>query len=415
MTATAFETVGDILDRTEPEPQPVGAFTPAVLDGVPELPPPGIHFGIPDEDYHALPALSSHGIRKIAASPMVFWAKTPWLSEIARKREAERIARAEEKNHLTIGKAYHCRIMEGAEEFARRFAVELSPEECEDALEGTDQIKAAIVEAGHKPFAKVPDKLPDGADYQRSARKADWIAQLLDIDPDAKILDVMQERHREEHSGKAFIGREAYEQIEIAARMVESDPEIRHAFRDGFPEVTLIWTCDKTGVPMKARVDYLKLKAIVDLKSIANQRERSLENAIRYEIASYHYTVQPSVYAEGVDAVRRLVRDHGGKAVFTYGEAGALRSERIAWASKWAANDEAEWLWVFQQKGDAPVTRALFYPLRGTTRTVIDHVVLQQKRRFREFSETFGTDPWLDVKPIYDLADEDLPASATEI
>jgi hypothetical protein len=91
-------------------------------------------------------------------------------------------------------------------------------------------------------------------------------------------------------------------------------PEVRHAFRDGYPEVVLIWHCPKTGVPMKARVDYLKLKAIVDLKSIANQRERSLENAIRFEIASYNYNVQPAVYSEGVEAVRKLVRE--GKALY---------------------------------------------------------------------------------------------------
>jgi hypothetical protein len=42
-------------------------------------------------------------------------------------------------------------------------------------------------------------------------------------------------------------------------------------------------------------------------------------------------------------------------------------------------------------------------------------IVRREKKRFRQFSETFGCDPWLDVRPIYDLADEDVPASATEI
>lgn len=407
-------TVGDILEgRDEPRPaDPApGAFSPETLDGTPELPADGIYFGMPEEVYHSLPALSSHGIKKLAASPMVFWASTPWLSEIGKKRWEERRKRAEEKAHLTIGRAYHCRIMEGADEFARRFAVDLSPEECADALDGNDQIKAAISEAGEKPFSKVKDKLPDGAEYMRPAKKADWIAQLLDIDPEARILDVLNEQHRAAHEGKSFISRETFEQIEIAARMVELDPEIRHAFTDGYPEATLIWHCARTGCPMKARVDYLKLKAIVDLKSVGNQRERSLENAIRWEIAGYHYNVQPSVYVEGVDAVRKLVRDVGFDVVH-----GAMeRNIPTDWIKKWAAQRDCEWLWVFQQKGDAPVTRGVFYPLAGTTKMVTDDIVLKQKRRFRQFSETFGTDPWLDVRPIYDLADEDLPQSATDI
>jgi len=46
---------------------------------------------------------------------------------------------------------------------------------------------------------------------------------------------------------------------------------------------------------------------------------------------------------------------------------------------------------------------------------VTDQQVLKQKERFRHFSEIYGTDPWLDIRPIYDMADEDLPPWATEI
>lgn len=412
-----METVAECIGDTPRKEEPVGLFYPAVLPETPELPAPGIYFGMSEEDYHALPALSSHGIRKLAASPMLFWAQTPWVSELGRKRHVERLAKAEEKQHLVVGKAYHCRIMEGREAFDRRFAIELSEEECADALAHTDQIKAAIAGAGEKPVVKVPDQLPDnGGEYMRAAKKADWIAQLLEIDPAAKILDVMQEQHRAAHQGKGFISREAFEQIEIAAKMIEADPEIRHAFRDGYPEVVLIWTCPRTGVPMKMRADYLKLRAVVDLKSIGNQRERSLEQAIRWEIASYHYNIQPSVYAEGIEIVRRMVKERGGEVIHCSESMGVEAGcEAGVWAKKWAQQSDLEWLWVFQQKGDAPVTRGVFYPLAGSTRMVTDEIVRQQKRRFRKFSETFGTDPWVDVHPIYDLADEDLPASATEI
>jgi hypothetical protein len=58
-------------------------------------------------------------------------------------RGAEKLA--DEKQHHTLGKAYHCRIMEGAAEFARRFVVELDPADYPNALVHTDQIKAAIM------------------------------------------------------------------------------------------------------------------------------------------------------------------------------------------------------------------------------------------------------------------------------
>ena len=414
---TLFEALGWEEKQAEPA-GPVVPFAPAVLPRTLELPPPGIYFGMPEETYHALPALSSHGIKNLASSPMLFWSRSTFVSELARKREEDRTKK--DPAHRTIGKAYHCRIMEGADEFHRRFAVELTEEDCEGALESTDQIKAAITALGEKPASKVPDQLPDGGgEYMRSAKKDDWIDQLLSLDPDAKILSVMNRQHREKHDGKLFVAAEVYEQIEIAARMVEQDPEVRHAFTGGHAEVVLIWNCPKTGVPCKARVDYLKLKAAVDLKTVANQRGMSMERAIAQEVAGYKYTIQPSFYVEGIQEVKRLVREGGARFGIPadYGPSGKPDvSGTSSWVAKWAQEEaEPEWLWVFQQKGDAPITRGVFYPLQGSTRQVVDQIVARQKERFKQFSTAFGTDPWLDVAPIYDMADEDLPPWATEI
>lgn len=408
MSETLFEALG--MDE---KAKPLEPFTPKVLDGTPSLPPPGIYFGMPEEEYHALPALSSHGIREVASSPMLYWSKTPFLSEIARKRQAERDEK--EKIHHTVGKAYHCRIMEGLDAFEMRFAVWLTEEECKGALDSTEQIKAAIIATGNKVVSKVEDRMPGKEEvYMRAAKKADWINQLLDIDPDARILDKLNEQHAFNHRGKSFISPEALEQIEIAAKMIEADPEVRHAFTGGHAEVVLIWFCPLTGVPMKARVDYLQINACVDLKTVANQQGRSIERAIAHEVANYRYVIQPSVYVEGVDVVRKLVRQCD--AVVSYRMSSEQEEAAIrGWVNRWANSEECEWLWVFQQKGDAPITRGVWYPLRGSTRSVTDEIVRKQKRAFRNFSEAFGVDPWLDVAPIYDMADEDLPPWATEI
>lgn len=403
--ATVEQIIGDL-----PEPEQ-RAFAPETLPGSPPLPEPGIYFGMPDEVYHAIPALSNSGIKKLAASPMMFWASTPWLSAKKQREAAD-----SERAHHVLGKAYHCRIMEGADQFAKRFAVGLDPADYPDALESTDQIKAAIVAAGEKPASKVPDKMPDGADYMRAARKDDWIDQLLDADPEAQIFSRLAAAHRETHAGKTMLTAEQFAELEIAARMIERDPEVSHAFKGGHAEVTLLWVCERTGVPMKARVDYLKVKAMVDLKSISNQREKSIENAIRYEIAAYHYNIQPAVYSEAAEALRALVRKHGASVIHVDDDYPYPADETVAWALKWAKHrDGDEWLWVFQQKGDAPITRALFYPLTGTTNMVTKDIVTTAKKRFRKCSEGFGTEPWLDVAPIYTIADEDIPQFATEI
>jgi hypothetical protein len=318
----------------------------------------------------------------------------------------------------TIGKAYHCRLLEGAEEYAKRFACVLTPEDCEGALTTTEQIKAAIKGFEQKPVAKVPDTLPDGQAYERAAVKADWIAQLLAIDPDAKILDVMERQHEQKHAGKSFIPADAWEQIEIAARMVENDPGNKHAFVGGYPEVTLIWYCAETGVPMKARIDRLKLKVIVDLKSIDVQG-RSMDSACARAIANYRYNYQPSVYAEGVKAVRATIAADGGLVAINFAEhlrQDLASAEMMRWALKWAGEtDEPKFLFVFQAKGVAPITRGLFYPMGGTTRVVTDDMIRSAKIIFKNMSEGMGVSPWLDIAPVRDLADEDIPNWATDL
>lgn len=460
---TSVEDELNAMDGVERATPPLPArFTPARLEGTPELPEPGLYFGMSDEEYHALPALSNHGIKYLVASPMIFWSRTPWLSKKKQKEVADKAG--EEKLHHTIGKAYHCRVMEGREEFHRRFVVELDPEDYPNALVHTDQIKAAIArhtetvpvkpkgrtlaelseqltelgvnpegmkadqmkatigtftcEQPVKPVQKVTDTMPDSdEEYQRQAVKADWIKQLLELEPDAKIFDEIQRQFLEEHAGKLVVPADAYEQIEVAAAMVERDPEVKHAFKGGYAEVVLIWYCPRTGVPMKAKVDYLKVKAMVDLKTVTNQRDRSIEQAIRFEISGYHYNFQPRVYTEGAQVVRELIRNGEGCIHIPQDYMPDRPAQEIVeWAQKWASHrGEDEWLWVFQQKGDAPVTRGVFYPLAGLTNMVTGELVNSAKKRFRQFSEAFGTDPWLDTAPIYLIADEDIPASATEI
>lgn len=460
------DTVEDILK--ERDDSVIGRFDAPRLEGCSPLPEPGIYFGMSDDEYHALPALSNTGIKKLAASPMIFWASTPWLSERKRKQVEE--AAAEEKAHHIFGKAYHCRLMEGTSVFANRYAVELDPADYPDCLVSTDQIKAAIgkftetvpvrprgktiaelaeqlkglggnpdgLKADHikdairsytetvpvKPVVKVMDPDgPGGEPYERAAVKADWVDQLLELDPEAQVFMRLQQAHARVNAGKTFISADQHAELEIAAAMIERDPELKFAFTGGHAEVVLIWYCPVTGVPMKAKVDYLKIKRIIDLKSIGNQRERSIENAIRFEIATYHYNIQPCVYFEGANVVRQLVREHGASAVHSCEDHAtidasafeAMHADRVGYALKWASHQQPdEWLWVFQQKGAAPITRGVWFP-RGAVKMVTDDIVSRAKRLFREFGTAFGTDPWLDVKPPYQIADEDIPLSATEI
>lgn len=423
--------VGEILDGPERDKTPT-RFEPARLDGTPPFPEPGIYFGMDDETYHALPGFSATGVKLMAASPMLFWGKTAWLNA----EQAEEKAELEKgKEHLPIGHAYECRILEGQEAYDRRFVCKPDkPDFGEGVIQGTDAIKAAIMRLEAVPVTRVPtgEEVPDPKAKEpgtmkpvlRAAVKADWIAQLQALDPAAKIYEALMadfdKTFDAEHAGKLQMPARVDRRIQIAARMIERDPGISPYMKGGQVQVVLIWYCPVTGVPMKAKIDKLQITRIIDMKTLANQRERSINEAIRWEIGGYHYNVQPSVYFEGAEVVRQMVREHGASVIRSVDDPDSLRhdlhEERVAWAMKWASHRlPDEWGWLFQQKGIAPITRLVWYPRGGTTKMVTDDIVSAQKRRFREWSETFGTEPWLDLADPYMIADEDIPRQATEI
>lgn len=412
---TVFELLG-LEPGDAPPPAPPRRIDPPRREETPCLPPPGVYFDMPMHIYHALPALSNSGVKLLAASPMLFWGKS-WLNPRIATRDAK---------HFIAGEAYHCRVMEGHDVFWSRYApkYEADPER-KDILTSVEEIKDHISkrtfkvgdkDVPHVPVTMVEESDGNGGMKKRRARREDWVRQLLEIDPDAPLAENLEQKYIDQHPGKTFLYPDLIYNIELAAATIERDPNIAPYFQHGFPEVTLIWYCPVTGVPMKCRVDYMKVRRMIDLKTFENQRQRAPETAIRYEIASYKYNIQPSVYIEGGREVRKLVREHGASAIFVCGDPSPERvAECQAFAMKWAKHVESDlWTWVFQMKGDAPITRAVDYPM-GSVKLMTDDIVSMAKKRFAQYAPIMGTDPWIDSAPAYIIADEDVPLSAVEI
>lgn len=396
----AVETVGDILDEkgSEGDGSVVGLGTSRPFDpprlesyNAPAL-QPGIHFGVSEADYHAFPALSNHGIKEMAASPMIYWSNSRWMNPDWEERE--------EKEHFNLGHAYECRVLEGPEAFARKYAVNLDKRDHPNALVTLDDIKAKLEDYGLKA----------------KKSKGESFDLLKELDPDVELWDRLVEEHLKANANKTMISAKAMKRIEITARIVELDPEHKAALSGGYPQVTLVWYCAKTGVLKKARPDYMKLRAILDAKTLVNQRQRDPQSAAFAEMADRKYTVQTSMYLEGANAVRKLVREHGLKLCFHHDEPEEVEVyDRNQWVEKWATEKRPiEWLWLFMQTA-YPITRLIQFPIGGTSKAITDEAVSRHSRRFRLAAETYGTDPWLDIEGLIKMTDEDLHPRALEI
>lgn len=415
------ETVADIIETgaassTQPSPagssgQPPqvaasGTFTMPVLPGYPvEWPGEGVFFGMSDEDYHALPAFSNSGFKKFACSPMAFWATTPWLNPEWAEMKAEQEAKREKDKatHFEDGHAFECRLFEGREAFYQRFGVALDKRDYPNALVTMDDIKAAF---------------PEGVKPKGTTKRAVF-DQLRELNATVELWDDLLAEHAKANESKYLMSARAFRQMEFGALVIERDPEIGPIIKTGQPQVVILWIDKATGIPMKMKADLLKVKMIVDAKTLFNRNEINIDRAVANEITNRKYAFQAVQYAEGAAAGREIVREHGARAVFSWENEAVppgKHAERVEWALKWASHRKRdEFMFLFFMKGWAPVARGVMWPYGGTHTMIARDTIASARKRFRLFAETAGTEPWIDTRPVYDLADEDLRDYASEI
>lgn len=416
-----LETVGDILEggHSEANAWQAPPILPPRLENQPAFPKPGIYFGMPEDDYHAIFAFSTSGIKTFSTSPADFWEG----STLNPEREADI-----QRDYFDFGKAIHCFVLEGEDTYVERYVIGL--EKTSDVLETTEQIKAAIIEAGESPLSTIPTgqmkPSPTKAEPERMtpitrpAKKDDWINQLLALAPDALIWDRMQAEFFAEHEGAEIVTHKIDKRVRIAAKMILGQPDIAENFCDGYAEVSAFWHCPATGCAMKARFDYLKLARIVDLKSFSNKTGAPIDTAIERTIAAMRYNVQHVVYIEAIEAIKTIVRDCAEAAIFhcdrDVNADQVETDQRDTFVHALVEQPEPDFMFVFQKSNKAPVTRGKIMPCEsmgvfGTTKRRVEEL----KRAFIACCEVYGTDRWLDVQPVSQIDDEAIPMWATEI
>lgn len=336
-----------------------------------------IVFGMPEADYHAHPALSASGIKWLSVSPMDFWSRS-WLNP-NREEDAE-------TEFLELGRAYHKRIVEGRDAFYASHAPALDRSEYPQALDTLDDMRERCKALG----------LPV------SGTKAQMAERIRAKDEHAQILADLLDWHAGQHEGKTLLSHETIRRIETAAAMIENHPELRKAFTGGMPEVSIFW--DEDGVPMKARLDYLKRNCIVDLKTFSNPLQKPIDIAIAQTVASRKYFIQAAVYQRAADMIEMALAEGVVE--------GEHRKEWLAGVSL-TRPEERKFLFVFQQTGCAPLTRGKWFPRNMMAHTAGDSIFHEAVATFRRFSAVYEPgEPWVDTTPVNAFDTTEFPAYA---
>ena len=137
----------------------------------------GLYFDLPEDDYHADPALGSTDIKNLLVSPEHYWFNSVHCPD---REDTSTPAKVK-------GAAYHCLLLEGEDAFWERYAVLPSKDDHAEAIETVADLKAWLKEMG----AAVGGK------------KEELIDRALGIDPELKIWDNIRERAVSEAEGRA--------------------------------------------------------------------------------------------------------------------------------------------------------------------------------------------------------------------
>jgi len=152
---------------------------------------PGVYFDMPDTEYHKVPALSNSGIKNLLISPMDFWARS-WMNP--RYEHPETSA-------MTLGTAYHKRILEGKKAFDDIYMPDISADDYPDALRTVEEIKIELKKHGLKTTGK----------------KSELTIRLLEDVPGIRFWDEVKEDYYSQD--KIFLPQDEMDNIEYAAAL----------------------------------------------------------------------------------------------------------------------------------------------------------------------------------------------------
>jgi len=357
----------------------------------------GLYLGMPEDDYHAIARLSASGIKTLIGNPYKFWKESAFNP----RRKAK-----EDTPAKKLGRAYHKLLLEGDEAFDATYAALPSKDDYPDAIDGSEALKAECERLGLK----------------KNGPLLAMCERILEKEPGLELWPVILSEFKEASGDKEQLTKAQWEEIQEVRFVLNHLPDIKGAFTNGWPEVTLLWT--QSGVKMKCRLDYLKprgnLAAILDLKSFANVMDVPVETVPGIEIGRNRYFVQPIVYTEGREAIGSMYRKGMDVVHVLSGEAPSKE-----WLDSVLLPERSQFDFVFVQTGGIPnIVPCEFAPgqtfggqgfesneywMKGLIefRNGVD--------RFRKYAAEYGTDtPWIVAYRLKKLSDMDFKPWALE-
>lgn len=342
---------------------------------------PGIYFGLPEEAYHAAEGLSCSGMKHLSVSPLNYW-----HNNLNPEREDKHETAAQR-----FGKAAHCLGLE-PERFSSRYALRLSLDDVPGALVTTDDMKAWLERNGLPKTAK---------------KKQELVDRILSSGIPAVIWDLELQKHAELNEGKTLLGPEESKLVQKAASVLSADPFAKAILTGGVPEVSMFAIDPETGILLKARMDYVRPDATIDLKTFSNSRGKPTDRVVYDAIYYEGYHLQCCFYQKVRELARRQLADG---LIETHG------CVPEAWLKAFTENDRHGFAFVFIESDepfDLRIIQLRQNEAAGADPNVYwldaDMKIEEFTKLYAECREKYGDEPWREYRQPHVLEDADIP------
>ena len=232
---------------------------------------PGVYFGLDADTYLDDPALGSGDMRRLYTDPPGYWWRSPYNPERPERKE---------RQDLHEGRAFHVMLLEGAEVFTDRYIIEPEKHRIANLLVTVQDMKDWLKKRGHTG----------------TGQKRDIMHQIRALNKNVRFWDDVLSDFRElcETKNLEPIKQDLSNHVRAAAEHIRLNPNLEHVFGKGVPEVTVVW--DDKKVRLKARIDFLRVRPVIDLKTIRKPTGYSTFDAHvfremrirRHDIQAYH-------------------------------------------------------------------------------------------------------------------------------
>ncbi len=344
----------------------------------------GIYLNLPAEEYHAAEALSNSGIKNLRVSPLVYWWRSPMNPAYEKSESTKGLKRGAMRHKYTLEN----------ENFLDDYFIKADKEDHPEALDTMDDLKAFMKEHGITPL---------------SGSKRDLIARIRAAGfDDVQVWDEIANDGAE--SGKEPVTKEQLADLEFARRMLA--PALPF-ITGGFPEVSIFWTHGASGVQLKARLDYLKVKRISDLKIFQNAMDFPIDEGVRRELDGRRMHLQGLMYLAAFEEAAEFFKR--GK-VFGLPDDPDAQKKTMARLKEIFDAGMPDFSFIFQL-GSAPFEVRVRHFQQREGRNTSENVYWSNARNtlrtaietFKRYRDHYGRDAWHSLDAIEkNISDDDM-------